>query len=68
MDHFGYTPPNNLSRQPAAPDNPAVTRDGRPVGLQVAGRRFDDVGVLRVLRWYERNRPAASHPNWPITP
>ena len=68
MAHIGFTAPYNLSGQPAGTVNAGFTSDGRPVGLQVAGRRFDDVEVLRVLRWYERNRPAASHPNWPITP
>jgi aspartyl-tRNA(Asn)/glutamyl-tRNA(Gln) amidotransferase subunit A len=29
-----------------------------PIGLQIIGRRFDDLGVLRVSRAYERLRPA----------
>ena len=28
--------------------------DGRPVGVQVVGRPFDDVGVLRALAWLEQ--------------
>jgi len=34
--------------------------------VQVSGRRFDDVGVLRALRWYEATRPASAVPDWPI--
>ena len=67
MVHIGFTAPFNLSGQPAGTVNCGFTGDGRPIGLQVAGRRFDDVGVLRVLRWYERHRPEAARPRWPIT-
>jgi aspartyl-tRNA(Asn)/glutamyl-tRNA(Gln) amidotransferase subunit A len=66
MAHIGFTAPYNLSGQPAGTVNAGFTSDGRPVGLQVSGRRFDDAGVLRVLRWYERNRPANAVPHWPI--
>jgi aspartyl-tRNA(Asn)/glutamyl-tRNA(Gln) amidotransferase subunit A len=66
MAHIGFTAPYNLSGQPAGTVNCGFTDDGRPIGLQVAGRRFDDVGVLRLLRWYERHRPAPACPRWPI--
>jgi aspartyl-tRNA(Asn)/glutamyl-tRNA(Gln) amidotransferase subunit A len=67
MAHIGFTAPFNLSGQPAGTVNAGFTGDGRPVGVQVSGRRFDDVGVLRLLRWYERNRPSSAHPIWPIS-
>jgi aspartyl-tRNA(Asn)/glutamyl-tRNA(Gln) amidotransferase subunit A len=40
------------------------TEDGRPIGLQIAGRRFDDLGVLRMARFYEQVRPEEARPDW----
>jgi aspartyl-tRNA(Asn)/glutamyl-tRNA(Gln) amidotransferase subunit A len=37
------------------------TRGGLPIGLQIVGRRLDDVGVLRAAEAFERARPWASH-------
>lgn len=67
MAHIGFTAPYNLSGQPAATVNCGFTADGRPVGVQVGGRRFDDVGVLAVARWYEAARPASAVPTFPVT-
>ncbi|MBL8673355.1 MAG: amidase [Rhodospirillales bacterium] len=58
LEHIGFTVPWNMSEQPAASINCGYTKSGLPVGLQIVGRRFDDIGVLRVARWYERARPA----------
>jgi aspartyl-tRNA(Asn)/glutamyl-tRNA(Gln) amidotransferase subunit A len=66
MAHIGFTVPYNMSGQPAASVNCGFTGDGRAIGLQVSGRRFDDVGVLRAVDWYERHRAAAATPVWPI--
>lgn len=65
LDHIAYTAPYNFSEQPAATVNAGFTGDGRPVGLQLAGRRFDDVRLLRVARWYEQARGAHAEPVWP---
>ena len=65
MDHIAFTVPYNFSHQPAASVNCGFTADGRPIGLQVAGRRFDDAGVLRAVAWYERARPDSAQPHWP---
>ena len=35
------------------------TRDGLPIGLQIVGRRFDDVRVLRAAAAFERAQPWA---------
>ena len=51
----------NLTWNPAATVPAGFTRDGRPVGLQIVGRRFDDTGVLRAAAAYERVRPWAQH-------
>ncbi|MDN5794877.1 MAG: amidase [Intrasporangium sp.] len=66
MAHIGYTVPFSMSGQPAATTNCGFTADGRTIGLQVSGRRFDDVGVLRAVNWYEHHRPAGTAPVWPI--
>ncbi|KMO18688.1 amidase [Methylobacterium indicum] len=64
MHHIAYTVPFNMSEQPAISVPAGFTPDGLPVGLQIAGRRFDDVGVLRLARAFERIRPALRP--WPV--
>jgi aspartyl-tRNA(Asn)/glutamyl-tRNA(Gln) amidotransferase subunit A len=64
LDHTTFTAPFNLSEQPACSVNCGWTEDGRPIGLQIAGRRFDDLGVLRMARFYEQARPEAARPDW----
>ena len=66
MHHIGSTLPYNMSEQPAASVNCGYTRAGLPIGLQIAGARFDDLGVLRVARAWERMRPAQQP--WPQPP
>jgi aspartyl-tRNA(Asn)/glutamyl-tRNA(Gln) amidotransferase subunit A len=53
LEHIGFTVPYNMSEQPAASINCGYTTGGLPIGLQIAGKRFDDLGVLRVSRAYE---------------
>lgn len=66
MHHIGFTLPYNMSEQPAASVNCGYTRAGLPIGLQIAGARFDDLGVLRLARAWERMRPAQRA--WPQPP
>ncbi|WP_313066429.1 amidase, partial [Achromobacter animicus] len=66
MHHIGFTLPFNMSEQPAASVNCGYTKAGLPIGLQIAGARFDDLGVLRVARAWERMRPAQRP--WPQPP
>jgi aspartyl-tRNA(Asn)/glutamyl-tRNA(Gln) amidotransferase subunit A len=54
--HIGFTVPFNMTEQPAASVNCGYTRDGLPIGLQIVGRRFDDLGVLRMAASYEQMR------------
>ena len=54
----------NLTEQPAASIGCGFTSAGLPVGLQIVGRRFDDVGVLRLSRAFEKMR--GDLPAWPI--
>ena len=65
MAHIGFTVPFSMSGQPACSVNAGFLPDGRTVGLQVAGRRFDDVGVLRAVAWFEAARGAGTEPSWP---
>ena len=55
---FSY--PFNLSQNPAASVPCGFTKDGLPVGLQIVGRRFDDLGVLQMSAAFEAARPWAA--------
>jgi aspartyl-tRNA(Asn)/glutamyl-tRNA(Gln) amidotransferase subunit A len=54
-----FTYPFNLTGQPAASVPCGFTKSGLPIGLQIVGRRFDDVTVLRASAAFERARPWA---------
>jgi aspartyl-tRNA(Asn)/glutamyl-tRNA(Gln) amidotransferase subunit A len=66
MDHIGFTMPYNMSEQPASSINCGYTKEGKPVGLQIAGHRFDDLGVMRLSRWFEQAR--GPQKAWPEPP
>jgi len=66
LEHIGFTVPYNMSEQPAASINCGYSSSGLTIGLQIAGRRFDDLGVLQVSRAFELLRDA-QHP-WPQPP
>jgi len=51
------TRPFNFSGHPSCAAPCGFTSDGLPIGLQIVGHRFDDVGVLRMARAYETLRP-----------
>ena len=65
LEHIGFTAPYNFSGQPASSVNCGWTADGKAIGLQIAGRRFDDLGVLRATNWYEHARSSDIAPRWP---
>ena len=54
---FSY--PFNFSGNPAASVPCGFTADGLPVGLQIVGRRFDDLGVLQAAAAFEAIAPWA---------
>jgi Asp-tRNA(Asn)/Glu-tRNA(Gln) amidotransferase A subunit family amidase len=56
LEHIAFTVPFNMSEQPAASINCAQRPSGLPIGLQIAGARFDDLGVLQVARAFEQLR------------
>jgi aspartyl-tRNA(Asn)/glutamyl-tRNA(Gln) amidotransferase subunit A len=66
MEHIAFTLPYNMSEQPASSINCGYTKGGLPIGLQIAGARFDDLGVLQVSRTWEQMRPAQRA--WPVPP
>jgi len=68
MEHIAFTLPYNMSEQPAISVPCAHAADGAPIGLQIAGRRHDDLGVLRLARAWERLRPAEALRPWPEQP
>ncbi len=57
LPHIAFTVAYNMSEQPAASLNWTSSKDGLPIGVQVIGRRFDDLGVLRLSRILEQLRP-----------
>ena len=66
LEHIGFTVPFNMSEQPAASVNCGYTANGLPIGLQIAGARFDDLGVLQVAHAFEQIR-GPQRP-WPQPP
>jgi len=57
FDLIALTSPLNLTGQPAATVPVGYTEDGLPVGLQIIGRRLDEMTVLRASAAFERVRP-----------
>lgn len=53
----------NVSEQPAISINCGFSSERLPIGLQIVGRRFDDLGVLQAASAYERARGPIM--NWP---
>ena len=66
FEHIAFTLPYNMSEQPAASIDCGRTTSGLPIGLQIIGRRHDDLTVLQVARAWEAMRPAP--PPWPEPP
>ena len=54
---FSY--PFNMSGNPAATVPCGFTAAGLPVGMQIVGKRFDDLGVFQASRAFEKALPWA---------
>jgi aspartyl-tRNA(Asn)/glutamyl-tRNA(Gln) amidotransferase subunit A len=65
--HIGFTLPFNITEQPAASINCGYSAQGLPIGVQIVGRRFDDVGVLSLCRALEEMHRPYARP-WPEPP
>jgi aspartyl-tRNA(Asn)/glutamyl-tRNA(Gln) amidotransferase subunit A len=66
FEHICYTVPWNMAENPAASINGGYNAEGFPVGVQIIGRRFDDIGVLRMAKAFEAMR-GVQRP-WPAAP
>ena len=65
--HIGFTVGFNMSEQPAISINCGYSAAGLPIGMQIVGKRFDDVGVLALARVFEEMRASEQRP-WPEPP
>jgi aspartyl-tRNA(Asn)/glutamyl-tRNA(Gln) amidotransferase subunit A len=66
FEHICYTVPWNMAENPAASINGGYNAKGFPIGVQIVGRRFDDLGVLRMAKAFETMR-GPQRP-WPALP
>ena len=64
FEHIAYTVPWNMSENPAVSINGGYDAKGFPIGVQIVGRRFDDLGVLGMAKAFEGLR-GPQRP-WPI--
>ena len=66
FEHICYTVPWNMSENPAVSINGGYDKHGFPIGVQIVGRRFDDIGVLGMAKAFEGLRGAQKP--WPSPP
>jgi aspartyl-tRNA(Asn)/glutamyl-tRNA(Gln) amidotransferase subunit A len=66
FEHIAYTVTWNMAENPAASINGGYDKNGFPIGVQIVGRRFDDLGVLRMAKAFETLR-GPQRP-WPVAP
>src|ERR1700733_5325243 len=66
FEHIGYTVPWNMAENPAISINGGYDENGFPIGVQIIGRRFDDIGVLGMAKAFESLR-GPQRP-WPVAP
>ena len=57
LDWMAFSYPFNITGQPAASVPCGWTEGDLPIGLQIVGRRFDDVTVLRAAAAFEQAFP-----------
>jgi aspartyl-tRNA(Asn)/glutamyl-tRNA(Gln) amidotransferase subunit A len=66
FEHICYTVPWNMAENPAVSINGGYDEQGFPIGVQIIGRRFDDLGVLAMAKAFEGLRGAQKP--WPTPP
>ena len=66
FEHITYTVPWNMSENPAVSINGGYDSKGFPIGVQIVGRRFDDLGVLGMAKAFEGLR--GPQKPWPAPP
>jgi len=52
FEHICYTVPWNMAENPAIAINGGYDATGFPIGVQIVGRRFDDLGVLAMAKMF----------------
>ncbi|MGJ8524993.1 putative amidase AmiD [Halomonadaceae bacterium LMG 33818] len=70
LGHCGFTAPFNQSGHPAVAIHAGFDHQGLPIGMQLVGRRFHDIGLIRLaVRIEQRLRQEGRiHRQWPLTP
>jgi Asp-tRNA(Asn)/Glu-tRNA(Gln) amidotransferase A subunit family amidase len=66
LEHTLFTAMFNQTCQPASTVCMALDSRHLPIGVQVVGHRFDDLGVLQVTKVLEELRPVTM--DWPFKP
>jgi aspartyl-tRNA(Asn)/glutamyl-tRNA(Gln) amidotransferase subunit A len=66
FEHIAFTVSANMGGQPALSINCGYAGNGLPIGLQIIGQSFDDIGVLRLAHAFETLRPQQRP--WPKLP
>ena len=66
FEHICYTVPWNMAENPAVSINGGYDARGFPIGVQIIGRRFDDIGVLGMAKAFEGLR--GTQRPWPVVP
>jgi aspartyl-tRNA(Asn)/glutamyl-tRNA(Gln) amidotransferase subunit A len=66
FEHICYTVPWNMAENPAVSINGGYGKKGFPIGVQIIGRRFDDLGVLGMAKAFEGLR--GPQKPWPVPP
>ena len=66
FEHICFTVPWNMAENPAVSINGGYDEKGFPIGVQIIGRRFDDLGVLGMAKAFEGLR-GPQRP-WPSPP
>jgi aspartyl-tRNA(Asn)/glutamyl-tRNA(Gln) amidotransferase subunit A len=66
FEHIAYTVPWSMAENPAVSINGGYDAAGFPIGVQIVGRRFDDLGVLGMAKAFETLR-GPQRP-WPSVP
>ena len=64
FSHIGYAGLYNQTGQPAASICCGFADNGLPIGIQIIGKRFDDLGVLQLSFAFEQRRKLKM--NWPM--
>jgi len=54
---MAFTFPFNMTGHPAASIPSGWTSDGLPIGMQIVGKRFDELTVLQVSKAFEELAP-----------